>query len=328
MQYSLFNRFRGALVGAIMGEVFGAYVQKQSPSQKLNWRSRQQLPRNFNWAFPSGPELSNESQNNPPKWATWHLESLIRQGILTTKPAEKLFITPSSLNSRTDITYEHSVITWVPIALFFHEQQGKLQENLIQVIEGEKLKIVLIIARAIGWALQGKLEPEKLIREIINELQSEHNQEKSDSLIQQLEQVERLIQQNAGIEMVERSIWSADQITPVAVALYCFLSTPTDFRLSVIRASRIGNEPQLTCAIAAVLSGTYNGITGIPLSWRLTLNRKNAINSLLKSIWGINSGTEIETLSDRLLSAWVGIYHPNSPIDPHLLQTITAPQVR
>ena len=83
--------------------------------------------------------------------------------------------------------------------------------------------------------------------------------------------------------------------TCIALAFYCFLSTPENFRLAVSRATRTSYQPHLTTALTGALAGAYNSIIGIPVSWRLTANR-------------ISQGTQRLSLAKRLIEVWAGVY--------------------
>ena len=53
-------------------------------------------------------------------------------------------------------------------------------------------------------------------------------------------------------------------IPTVLVSLYSFLKSPGDFMGSLIRAVRVGGDVDTLGAITGAISGTYNGIEGIP----------------------------------------------------------------
>jgi len=60
--------------------------------------------------------------------------------------------------------------------------------------------------------------------------------------------------------------WVAEEA--LVSALYCFLRTPDDFRSTVLAATNTDGDSDSIACIAGALSGAYNGLGAIPLSWR------------------------------------------------------------
>ena len=83
--------------------------------------------------------------------------------------------------------------------------------------------------------------------------------------------------------------------TAIALAYYCFVTTPEEFSLSVTRAANIPYLAWLTAPLTATLSGAYNGMTGIPKNWRAIAERHSDYH------------LEIE-LAIKLFRAWLGVY--------------------
>ncbi|MBW4576672.1 MAG: ADP-ribosylglycohydrolase family protein [Aphanothece sp. CMT-3BRIN-NPC111] len=169
----------------------------------------------------------------------------------------------------------------------------------------------LAVGYAIAQALTEKLNPATLIEQTIAYLH-----DSQAPLVQQLAQVQTLLKQGATLEMALmhlcRDTQQRNPCTPIALAFYCFLSTPEDFRLSVTRAIRTGYQPQITAALTGALSGVYNSLTGIPLEWRLSFNRSDSSKML--------------QLADSLLAVWSGVYDP-STAEPCPLVAVAAPNV-
>lgn len=222
-----------------------------------------------------------------------------------------------------------AIICTVPVALFFHEDEAKLRQNLQQVADVWQDDSVLkdgtlAIGYAIALALKEKLDPATSIEETIAYLDME------TPLVQQLRQVQTFLEQGASLETVLTKLTPRTAALPntsIALAFYCFLSTLEDLRLSVVRAARCP-QPQVTCAIAGALSGAYNSIAGIPVNWRLALGKQKEENSPLAQLWGINSEAELLRLAARLLAAWSGVYDPEKfLIDPSQVPAVAAPKV-
>jgi ADP-ribosylglycohydrolase len=232
-------------------------------------------------------------------------------------------------------------IASLPIALFFHADPDQLEQQLQQADavwqhQPDLKDGVTAVGYALSLALREQLDPDQFIAEILEELlsgdrpsskasmdfqgQSNHQSNYQSSFIKQLQLVQSLTKASpdktdpepATGELRHRlKVEQLDQpdTLSIALAFYCFLNTPEDFRLSVTRAAQLHSSPQ-TVSITAALSGAYNGINSIPLSWRSALNHANAENSQspLMQLWGLASETELRVLSDQLLAAWSGTY--------------------
>ncbi len=88
--------------------------------------------------------------------------------------------------------------------------------------------------------------------------------------------------------------------TAIALAWYLFITTPGDFKLSIQRTANLKpNLAWLTAALTGTLSGAYNGLTGIPWSWRSTICQNP------------NFSQENYTI-EQLFKVWLGMYSINS----------------
>lgn len=291
MRYSLLSRFRGTLLGAAFGDF---------------------------------TPLSKKQSQQPPSWgkmAVWGAESLIERGKfdfadwrhLTEKFLE---IDASSANTPTP----GAIIATLPIVLFSHEYKAKLRQNLEQVVsiwqdEPELRDGALAVGYAIAQCLREKLNRATLIPKTLAFLGDSQT-----PLVQQLEQVQILLAENASLEIAIAQLCrnAQPQSTPIALGFYCFLSTLEDFRLSVARAARSGYQPPITCAIAGALSGAYNSTVGIPMGWRLSWNQPK---------WGIASDAQLFQLADNLLAVWSGVYDASTAKQVQQISAVAAPHV-
>lgn len=294
MRYSLLSRFQGALLGSFMGEIlvrvgcqnpsFGGVLL--TPPKREETQTHQQL------------SIGNQV-------ATWGTESLIRCGRLNLEDWRRLWEkTPSSLCLESVPSMNESALATLPIALFFHEDELKLRQQLLTYQDlwqhqSEASEGVLAIAYAISVALREQLDCATLIPRIQLYLGTSQS-----PLMRQLEQVQMLLNKGAGLETTLTQLRREAQMrgeplgrahTSISLAFYCFLSTPEDFRLAVSRAAQTCYQPQITAALTGALAGAYNSIIGIPVNWRLTANRISSANQRLQ-------------LADRLLEVWAGVY--------------------
>lgn len=86
------------------------------------------------------------------------------------------------------------------------------------------------------------------------------------------------------------------QPTAIALAWYCFATTPHDFKLSVARAARIDAKlGWLTTILTSTLSGAYNGMAAISGNWRTDIEQNQS--------WDLEN-----YLLLKLFRFWLGIY--------------------
>ncbi|MGD1807547.1 ADP-ribosylglycohydrolase family protein [Dapis sp. BLCC M126] len=218
-------------------------------------------------------------------------------------------------------TASNAIITSLPVSLIYHEDEFKLQqklqqwgkvwENYLEVNLGN-----LAVGYIIAQTLTDRLDPLTIIPKIIDYIGEK------EPLVGQLRQVEKLINQGANLDAAinhlsknvkslekqqrfsegqQRSLSSAFFI-PISLALYCFLSTPENFGLAVLRSARTGWATQ-TCTIVGILSGAYNSSVGVPVEWR----QKMGVELL-----GMKDQMEIMKLAKSLWAVWCGVYDPNN----------------
>ena len=206
---------------------------------------------------------------------------------------------------------------------------------------------VLAAGYPIARALKEKLHPATAISQTISYLETDN------ALTEMLSQVQILLERGADLEkaatqlcksaktLAENSddrekrsqtnaIVNPANLMPIALAFYCFLSTPEDLRLSVVRAARCGIAGQLTCALTGALSGAYNGAAAIPVEWRQALSVTGVASpaeSRESSLWGTDSAAKIVELATKLFAVWAGVYSPDGASEAAQAPVVTAPYV-
>ena len=321
MRYSLSSRFRGTLLGAAIGESCAlkhvAYPDATNPPAQVQQLNRSVAQPKLTVAVPGG------------RLAILSAESLIRLGRFDLNDWRdacgkdsllRLFMASSEQNVINCLST--AIIATLPLALFHHENEIKLRQNLQLVVAGQDQAVsrdgALAVGYAITQALNEKLNAATLIPQIITFLGEPETQ-----IAQQLRQVQTLLAQQAGLARAVNELSQDVSSTPIALAFYCFLSTLEDFRLSVMRAALTRHQPHITSAIAAALSGAYNSTSGIPLNWRLALSRDAKL-----AAWGITTEAEILQISDSLVAVWSGVYSiATHPTDDTQVAAIAAPRV-
>ncbi|WP_016951056.1 ADP-ribosylglycohydrolase family protein [Anabaena sp. PCC 7108] len=276
MRYSLVNRVRGIFLGAFLGE-----------------------------------NLARQNPGNLGNVAILGSKSLIAAGRLDLDDWLRLYQQASVEVETTETAWGKIILATLPVAIFFHEDDIKLKQNLQQVLQIWQIEPIiqdaaLVIGYAIAQSLTEKLHPRTLIPQTISFLGKTPT-----SLPQNLFTVNSLLQQGAGLEQARTELSKQEELSNnIALAFYCFLSTLEDFRLAVLRATDQNNhrmpniwslKSQTISAITGALSGAYNSTTGIPVNWQVSF-------SVTKPAWGMGSFAQILELADALVGVWSGLY--------------------
>jgi ADP-ribosylglycohydrolase len=309
MQYALLHRFQGVLLGATLGEILGLQWVDQSR------RRRQALPVELTSAFaqPLKTRISALALHYAQAFASHGQVDWVADRAQT--PWSHYGLEP------TAITPSEAAIALLPIALFCHEADWLLDPQLQSAViawenEGLDQAGVGVMARAIAQLLREQSSPLTLIPYLLREVPP------LSSLYQSLETIQDCVEQAAGLEMTRQAVGSSSLMSaaPIALAFYCFLSTPNDFHLAVLRAIRLGLPTATVPALVGALAGAYNGVSGIPISWRLAAPQWHTPTGKAVTV------RELLQLAHQLLTTWAGVTLPPAPTDSPLL-AIAAPQV-
>lgn len=266
MRYSLVSRFRGTLLGALIGK---------------NLSHRTQIHESVDWV-----DIVTGGSRSLIERGRFDLDDWINQ--------KQEF---TNLNLKDSLLGEAILVT-LPVALFFHENTAKLRQSLLKVVEiWENDPVVrdgtLVVGYAIALALTEKLSPTTFIEQAVSFVG-----ETSTTLPQQLLKVNNLLTQFAGLERANVELRSPLKLEQdIAIAFYCFLSTLSDFRLSVRRADLLG---ALVCEITGALSGAYNTTAGIPVTWQLGVQTNVQLP--------MTNFKQMLKLADELVDVWSGVY--------------------
>jgi ADP-ribosylglycohydrolase len=262
MQSALLIRFQAAMMGALMGETIGVQASGRLPNRAYSLEYLMQF----------------------------YAESLIDPSRIEDS-SDPIF--------RESLTNAEAAIALIPVFLFFHDDFLKLRQNIQTVLRvWQNLAIseleMLAIGYTISQALRGTLNPRNLISPMFAALLAPPE---GILKLQRLQQVETMVQQKVGLEDAMQLILTLSDATTgdaaIALALYCFLSTAGDFRLSILRAAQTRYQVPGVTALTGALSGAFNGTIVIPADWRSTLTQEN----------------EIRQLCTKLLASWSGMYH-------------------
>ncbi len=293
MRYSLLSRFRGCLIGAILGGIHGS-----RESEELDIWGR---------------------------IVVLGAESLIELGRFDLGNWRQRFYSEFP-NLNMNYSTQGALIVSLPVSLFYHENEIILRQHLLSLAkiwydEPVSRDGALAIGYAIAQSLQEKLNPFTLIPKTIAFLGKSPSR-----LVEELAQVQILLQQGSGLERaVQMHRRQAQPSSSIALAFYCFLSNLEDWRLSTLRAARTGEQSQITTIITGALSGAYNSTSGIPAPLRTVLSLSGTEPL---TAWGMTTPAQMLELSDNLLAIWSGVYdqaQQSNVLTP--VAAIAAPQV-
>jgi ADP-ribosylglycohydrolase len=326
MRYSLLSRFQGALLGVALGDRLGfEYPVQQQLQQKvaltgnLLMLNRAALPK-------QQPDHNLQTQEIQPvlaasssgRLAVYYAEKLIRQGGWHTPKGEEAPVLSPKIYSKSQLNRETAAlgaelaVAILPIALFFHDDEVKLRQTIGEALmeqgHSELLYGALAIGFAIAQAIKERLDPLHLIPQIITYLQEDTSTDAYIDLINKLEQGQTLLQERHNLHTALRTLLPSNCFGvgngEIVLALFCFLSTPEDMHLAMLRAARCGSASQIVSTLTGALSGAYNSSAGIFLEWELIAADPAQI------LDGQISTSEICQLAAHLLAVWLGAYDP------------------
>lgn len=310
MHYSLSSRFRGAIIGLAIGarqQKFSSYKPQLFYPETNQERSLEKQSFSF----------ESEAQ----------IVTLVEAGMKSLIQRRKFDVEDwhHAVGKNSSLSALDAIVTTIPLALFYHENEIKLREYLQIAVaalgqdDPEIRDIALALGYAIALSLQPKLHSAELITKTIEFVGNSET-----TLTQNLCKVKIFLEQNAGLETVVTNLERSNRpSSSFALAFYCYLSTLEDFRLSLRRVVEKSSQPQLTCAITAALSGAYNGLAGIPA----TLRQQVRCPSLGTGCVSMITEEEMLRLCDALVAVWSGVYSlANQPIDLSQAAAIAAPR--
>jgi hypothetical protein len=327
MHDSLLSRFRGAFLGALLGEALGVHVLPYQQPQS-GW---QQLTRGR-----FDKELGQPTcVNRGVKLMLTQTLMLIGDQAHVTRSAEQ-----SDLNELSSAKYSEnrtsavvdavgeSLLARLPLALFYHDQPLRYRAALqaISPLAGDgatrqatgSLAIpdstlaAEVVGQVVSLILRERFTRLELIPQVLKDLDL---QDSSPELAHDLMQMQSWLERPCTLadvaryakQMATRSGTPAQASLTVVLVLYSFLATPDDFRLSVLRSVQLHSSVLLP-TLTGVISGLYNGLSGLPIAWRQQVESSRVAD--LYERWGITSKAEVEHIADRLLACWSGASEP------------------
>lgn len=275
MSYSLLDRFRGAWLGAVIGQKCGGNKQQNHHNSLSNRQS---------WF----------------EWSTKEIVSMIQEPRSVAFPEHRDF----------QCHYRASTLAlWLlPIILYHHDDWLGLSNFLRLRKEPqflEEIDNILVWCYTIRLALRGELFSPGLSQRAILGTQLEQK-----ASLEWIEKVEMFCLQGFDSTQLIAQLWSMKN-REIPLALFCFSNNPQNFGLTTQQALSLEGQAANVTALSATLSGAYNGITSIPVNWRVSLQSDRFYE-------------EIMIKTEEMMKEWVGIDSTNSSIVPSV---ITAPKV-
>lgn len=304
MRFSLRSRFRGAFLGAALGQGFATVASQFSkggiapanthPADRAS--HQEQTARNFlsfaQFCTPPG-EIDSVAGN----WG--------RQAVQQTRD----IINPQPVSQPTDDLFDDpsqpaSAIEFLPLILLCHESQEQLQHALMPRIANwspAQQTEVWVIAAIMMLMLKEEFVPDQIIPLLLEGRQFP-SIEQSHELVDQLQQIQSWLLDQTPIAMLP-----AVSLSPGAAALYSVLKTPASFPLALLHTLRLQPDPE-TAALVGLLAGTHLSEAGLPIGWRNAFDRYQS--TMLQASWDVSSIAELLELADRLWAVWSGAFQP------------------
>lgn len=288
MRYSIHSRFRGTLLGMAVGEIVGNSQRQTSLLSQTEVNSKSPQQALFDVVFASGKNLIANQRFVPEVWC-------------------------SSMRSEIAASPAASLLVALPLAVLYHENELKLQQNLQLALvalgrdEPEYRDGVLAIGYAVATAIQAKLDPKEAIAQTLAFVGTS-----STATSAKLNRVKLLLDERAGLERAIAQLGKPAQISSqIALAFFCCFSTSADFQLAIQRATIGGGT---IGAIAGALSGAYNGMASISATQTLTI--------------GMTKRAEVLRLCDELVAVWSGVYEQSDRATAtNQIAAIAAPKI-
>lgn len=253
MQYSLLSRFQGGLLGSLLGETLARHALKSETTNVLDLKLSP-------WSE-IGIELSDR---------------LIESGYLSTSDWEQIYQRHQNcLGAKITPNSGEIALAVLPLLFFFHEDSGLLNEQLqplcnIWQLPPELIEDICIIGYTIALALREQIDSKRVFAQILARYQG-----RKTLLIQQLEQFQTFLVQKTSLAEVifEKTRQDSLKRAGIAMALYSFSYVPEDLQLSLMRATKMEKQTTTIAALTGAIAGAYNSWNGIPLSWRVAIQR-------------------------------------------------------
>ena len=271
------------------------------------------------WGGIIGQSLVSQSVSLLPEdlftqpWLKWR--SQIAQMLLEQEPNNSLASIAQSIEEEAEsgscLQYNSNLLFLLPLIIFYGDRQVFTLQNLdkynfkpANLIKGSDASPnVLLWSYLLTTVLSHQTD--LLSLKLTTEAIFNYSPVSESPVAEKLKLVEAAIERGITFEEIKAKLSAETDLQSTAIALswYCFVSTPYNSNLSIQRAARVEpNLSWLTTALTGTLSGAYNGMASISISWRID------------SELSIQSSREYR-LFIKLFKSWLGIYAPDKNIE-------------
>ncbi|MBP7708382.1 ADP-ribosylglycohydrolase family protein [Candidatus Pacearchaeota archaeon] len=143
------------------------------------------------------------------------------------------------------------------------------------------------VAKILG-AILNEQKPLEILEDAI--IQAELRYPQSRTLAQKLRNVKRLVKNDRPDTYKDLATlgegWRGDEA--LAMAMYCFLRNPNDYRRAVLMGANIEGDSDSVASITGAISGAYTGIKLIPNEWILKIENRELLGRTAEDLYKIN----------------------------------------
>ena len=305
------DRFLGCALGLAIGDALGMPFEGWSPASiKRTWIKKDFLPSHSTITMGLCPGQSTDDT----LMALCHVHSLIEKGRVEPEDISQKFIEwYDSGNLRgigattayairrlkkgynwqeSGATGEYAAgnggaMRIAPVGLFYHNDLPALKEAVRKAViithnNPEAVAGALAVAYLVAKSVREKLHPDTAIREVSDFIGP-------CKVRENLQRAGELLDSGATPEEALKPLGTSGYVVEtVASAVFCFLYSPDDFYKTVVNAVEGGVDSDTTAAVAGAISGSYNGMKGIPEDW----------------LKGVEDSAGLQDLAGRLYTAW------------------------
>lgn len=308
MSYCTFDRFEGMWLGSIISAAIAS-------DKNLSEQPLVQYP-SSNWMLSRNEiaELLIKAEKLEAGYISEQLVAIVSNN-------SNFVLADVAVNQKQIVSllkYQNILLPLLPLVIFWGDNQDLLtaiitQCNLKTTQATEIKEDVLIWSYLLALVSRQQLDSQINVRLIVKQILAGVTVG-TTSLIKKLEIVSQGWEQGITWQQLTERLLTTGNWGQIAIALavYCFGSTPQDFWLSSKRAANLDqNLAALTTALTATISGAYNGMTGIPGSWR-TINLPHVTSG--EAIANAQTYQQAKLIVRKLWKSWLGIYSHNEQL--------------
>ena len=294
MSYVLLNKFQGAFLGSLAQQNL-----KTSPqSLKTNW------------------DFNILSHKTKPQWFLF-----LKQDVVSVMPKQEklvnmwfdlVFEAIPTANKAKTASCSALALLLLPIILYYCDYWHYLAQYIKQKCQelnqsSAEIDTILVWCYGVRLALRGELVGLGLTERVVQETQIQQQ-----SVISWLKTIEASYLEGWSFSKLLQEL--SNYSGQIPLSWFCFFNNAEDFDLTTQQASFLESNFPLVTALSGVLSGAYNGLTGIPVNWRNQYQNQDFYRQ-----------TIIQT--EEMTKEWLGIEGANNVNQERASCIITAPRI-